>query len=919
MPPGEVEELAAGADLTPMDGLLGAAREVLGMELAYLAEVTESELVLRDVDGDTTAYGDVRPGFSLPREYSWCHEMVAGEAPQLVPDARELRQAAGHPFVIATGIRAYAGVPVRRPDGSVFGTLCCLSRAPQPQLDERDLRYLDVLARMAGQRLDAAESAQLRRREEVEAAAGQALMAALNARENYTAAHSEAVLELALEVAAELGLDGEDATSVGQVALLHDIGKVGVPDAILQKPGRLTAPEWDVMREHPSIGAEIVSAIGSLSHLAPAVRAEHEHWDGGGYPDGLAGEAVPLTSRICFVCDAWHAMTSDRPYRRALTPAEARAEIERHAGTQFCPTTVAALLRVLDREGTPVERADEAVSGKSPLPRVRPDRPLEAELRALITVSSAVAGAHRFEEVLDAVGAQACKVLRASGISISRWEPEHDRMRTLANAGELAPGEEERPQEETWALRALDRVLVERGEPYVIALEHVGLPDEEREFLERVGRGSALAAPIRFGDGVWGVLEAYSPLGAPPFTASHVRFAEALCAQVATAIGRAELFSRLESLAYQDPLTRLPNRRALDERLEEAVARGLATGRELALVFCDLDGLKEVNDRSGHDAGDRALQAAGRALADAAEAFPGSFTSRLGGDEFCVLMEGYGPEAARALARDAARRLSAVPSGPLTFSCGVACLDEEHRRSADLFRAADAAQYAAKRVGGGKLFVAEPGIPTPAIPVPEPWSRRRFRDAGPHEREALVRFLLELLDGDLDGAGELARLEAVAGAFAEAFDAARWAISRRRPGAPEVETLLGSERRDRYDPDAPDVRFSVEDEAYALADYPLTAQVLERGGGFAIEAADERADERERALLAEWGFTAVTAAAALAPDGVAWLIELFSDARTHSLPTALPELRLLAGEAAGRGPAPVTAPVKVSETGTEAP
>jgi diguanylate cyclase (GGDEF)-like protein/putative nucleotidyltransferase with HDIG domain len=904
-----------------MDGLLAAAREVLGMELAYLAELRDTELVLREVDGEVASYGGVRPGASLPRAHSWCHEMVAGDAPQLVRDAVELPQAAGHPFVTATGIRAYAGVPVRRSDGSVFGSLCCLSRAPQPQLDERDLRFLDTLARVAGKRLDAAEGMQLRRREEVEAAAGQALLAALNARENYTAAHSEAVLELALEVADELGVGAEDATSVGQIALLHDIGKVGVPDAILQKPGRLTGPEWEVMREHPSIGAQIVSAIGPLSHLAPAVRAEHERWDGAGYPDGLAGEAVPLASRICFVCDAWHAMTSDRPYRRALTTAQARAEIERHTGSQFCPTTVAALIRVLDREGPSADRPEEPVAARAPLTRVRPDRPLEAELRALITVSSAVAGAHRFEDVLDAVGEQACKVLRASGISISRWEPEHDRMRTLSNSGELSPGDEERPEEETWELTALDRVLVERGEPYVIALDHVALPAEERAFLEHIGRGSALAAPIRVGEDVWGVLEAYSPTGAPPFTGSHVRFAEALCAQVATAIGRAELFSRLESLAYEDPLTRLPNRRALDERLEEAVARGLATGRELALLFCDLDGLKDVNDRHGHDAGDRALQAAGRALGEAAESFPGSFTSRLGGDEFCVLMDGYGPDAARSLARDASQRLSAGPLGALTFSCGVACLDDEHRRPADLFRAADAAQYAAKRVGGDKLFVAETGIPTPAIPVPEPWSRRRFRDAGPHEREALVRFVLALLDGELDGAGELARLEAVTGAFAEAFDAARWAISRRRPGAPEVETLLGSERRDRYDSQGSDVRFSVEDETYALADYPLTASVLERGGGFAIDAADETADPRERALLAQWELTAVTAAAALAPDGTAWLVELYSDARTHALPSALPELRLLAGEAAGRGPAPdydadVTSRAKISKTST---
>jgi diguanylate cyclase (GGDEF)-like protein/putative nucleotidyltransferase with HDIG domain len=905
-----------------MDGLLAAAREVLGMELAYLAEIHDSELVLREIDGDTAAYGGITPGFALPATHSYCHAMTAGDAPQLVTDATIVPEAAAHPFVSATGIRAYAGVPVRRADGTLFGTLCCLSRDPRPDLGERDLRYLDVLARMVATRLAAAEGARMNMRAEVESAAAQALLTALNARENYTAAHSEAVLELALQVAAELGMDGEDATAVGQVALLHDIGKVGVPDAILRKPGRLTAPEWDVMREHPAIGAEIVAAIGSLAHLAPAVRAEHERWDGRGYPDGLAGEDVPLPSRICFVCDAWHAMTSDRPYRRALSEEQARAELERHAGTQFCPTTVAALLRVLDRDGAPVFDEGRPAALPAPtFPPLRPERPLEAELRALITVSGAVAGAHRFEDVLDAVGEQACKVLCAAGISISRWEPEHDRMRTLINAGELTPGDVERPASETWAPSALDRALIERGRPYVVALDQPGVPEEERRYLERIGRGSVLAAPIRFDNNVWGVLEAFSDAGAPSFTASHVRFAEALCAQVATAIGRAELFSRLESLAYQDPLTRLPNRRALDERLEEAVARCLATGRELALLFCDLDGLKDVNDRHGHDAGDRALRAAGQALAAAAEGFPGSFTSRLGGDEFCVLMEGHGPDAARSLARDASHRLAAEPGGPQTFSSGVACLDEDHRRSADLYRAADAAQYAAKRVGGGKLFVAEPGIPTPSIPVPEAWSRRRFRDAGPHEREALVRYLLGRLDDDLDGAGELARLEAVTGAFAEGFDAAKWAISRRRPGSAEVETLLGAERRDRYDPETPDVRFSVEDEAYALADYPLTAAAMARGGGFTIDAADESADERERALLTEWGFTSVTAAAALAADGSAWLVELYADRRTHALAAALPELRLLAAEAAGRGPAPVydadvTARANISKTST---
>ena len=197
------------------------------MELAYLSEVREDALVLREVDGDTDAYGGVGPGFSLPAEMSWCHQMVAGSAPQLVTDAAELPQATTHPFVQATGIRAYAGVPVRREDGSLLGTLCCLSREPQPQLGERDLRYLDVLARMAAQRLEAVATAQERKRAEVEAAAGQALLAALNARENYTAEHSEAVLELALEVASELGLPTEEADlrRPGRAAARHRQGR----------------------------------------------------------------------------------------------------------------------------------------------------------------------------------------------------------------------------------------------------------------------------------------------------------------------------------------------------------------------------------------------------------------------------------------------------------------------------------------------------------------------------------------------------------------------------------------------------------------------------------------------------------------------------------------------------------------------
>ena len=170
------------------------------------------------------------------------------------------------------------------------------------------------------------------------------LLVALQARDYYTSAHSKQVVELASAVAWRLGLDEDATRDVEQVALLHDVGKVGIPDVVLQKQGPLDEQEWELMRQHPIVGEHIIAGTPGLSHLAPAIRAEHEHWDGGGYPDGLAGEAIPLASRITLACDALNAMTSDRPYRAAMTLERAREELRACAGTQFDPRAVDALL-----------------------------------------------------------------------------------------------------------------------------------------------------------------------------------------------------------------------------------------------------------------------------------------------------------------------------------------------------------------------------------------------------------------------------------------------------------------------------------------------------------------------------------------------------------------------------------------------
>ena len=172
---------------------------------------------------------------------------------------------------------------------------------------------------------------------------------ALETRDHYTARHTSEVAERSLIVGTRLGIDPGRMRALSYCARLHDIGKIGIRTELLAKPARLTAAEYAEMQEHSAIGAELLARIPLLAAVAPLVRAVHERWDGSGYPDRLAGEAIPIESRIVAVCDAWDAMTSDRPYRQALGEAEARAELARGAGSQFDPIVVTAFLEAWSR------------------------------------------------------------------------------------------------------------------------------------------------------------------------------------------------------------------------------------------------------------------------------------------------------------------------------------------------------------------------------------------------------------------------------------------------------------------------------------------------------------------------------------------------------------------------------------------
>ena len=177
----------------------------------------------------------------------------------------------------------------------------------------------------------------------------EALANALEANDEYTSSHARWITDLALRVGRALGLDARALKRLELGALFHDIGKIGIPEAILSKPGPLTPDEWNVVRLHPELGARILGPIERLEDVCEIVRHCHEHWDGSGYPEGIGGEEIPIEARVVLVCDAYHAMTTDRPYRKRLPVEEARRRLREAAGTQFDPDVVEVFLGLDER------------------------------------------------------------------------------------------------------------------------------------------------------------------------------------------------------------------------------------------------------------------------------------------------------------------------------------------------------------------------------------------------------------------------------------------------------------------------------------------------------------------------------------------------------------------------------------------
>jgi HD-GYP domain-containing protein (c-di-GMP phosphodiesterase class II) len=321
---------------------LGSRLDALARRVRMALDAESVAVLLVDVDaGEGRLIAEAGVGRSeLGRHYPLAGGLAAwaiARGETVAGDELEVEHLSGG------GVNA-AAAPIRSGD-AVDGAICVVLGS---EADERDLAVLDCAADTAGAYLER-EAADVRASGAAEATVA-VLAELVDLRDGYVAADAQEVVRLATAIGERVGIKGEALGELSFAARVHDIGKIGVPDRILHKAGKLDEDERAVMQRHATWGAQTLLRMPGLENVAEMVRSHHERWDGNGYPTGKAGDEIPLEARLLAVADAFDAMTSDRPYRRALTHAEALAEVERCAGTQFDPEIARIFLEVFGEE-----------------------------------------------------------------------------------------------------------------------------------------------------------------------------------------------------------------------------------------------------------------------------------------------------------------------------------------------------------------------------------------------------------------------------------------------------------------------------------------------------------------------------------------------------------------------------------------
>ena len=571
------------------------------------------------------------------------------------------------------GQRSFVVLPLIARD-EVIGTIELLDHVERRFTDE-EIGVAEGVAKLVALAMEHAQLyAEIRR---LHLANLRALSSALSAKDYYTLGHASRVAGYAALLGHELGWTEDRLAELQNAAFLHDIGKIGVSDRVLLKAGPLTSEEWELVRQHPGISAEIAQPLFN-DELVAGIRHHHEHYDGGGYPDGLAGDAIPEVARALCVVDCYDAMSSERPYRRALTYRQCLAELRRRAGTQFDPRHGAGVPRgaaapaAAPRRGGPPGGA----GGRADRPG-RPRAPARPRRRGAARVRAHGAGPARVPRRAPA-GALRHQLQPRRRRRHHRARHRRDRHRALARG------------------RPLDRPGRARG----------GAPGRpqpgqraQRRRLRRVGHRHR---PICTADG--------TVIGAVTVDVPALEWAPSLQSDqthTLTAIVRAATirYSRAEVEAITDGLTGLYNHRYLHERLEEELHRAQRYDDKISLLFVDCDDFKAFNDTYGHKAGDQALARIARVLESCSRRV--DLAARYGGEEFVLVLVGTGPAGARTVAERVRAEVAAssLAAGQrLSVSVGVASYPRDAGGKDELLDKADWAMYAAKRGGRDRVL-----------------------------------------------------------------------------------------------------------------------------------------------------------------------------------------------------------------------
>ncbi len=547
----------------------------------------------------------------------------------------------------------------------------------------------------------------------------EALALTIEAKDQTTHDHLQRVKIFCIEVGKELKLKDLEMQALSVASLLHDIGKLAVPEYIISKPGKLSVEEFEKVKIHPTVGAEILERVGFPYPVAPIVRAHHEKWDGSGYPRGMRGSEIPIGARILSAVDYVDALASDRQYRRGMSGNEVLAKLQEQSGKAFDPAVVAILRRRFNELEGMVRRkalaqptrdvpAETMTTGQEPEAGLALwDRPAATRQQGdvLDLISSARQEAQALFDLSRDLGASLSlsETLSVLSVKLQNLIP-HDAIAVYVLRGEkLIP--EYVSGEDFRLLASLQIPLGEGLCGWVAQNQKVivnGNPAVEvgsaNDLMKATKLRSALAAPLLGLKGVVGVLALYR-LEAASFSSENLRVLLAVSSKTGLAAENALKYQHAEGSSTTDYLTGLPNARSLFLQLDRELARCERDDSRLTVMVCDLRGFKQINSRFGKEQGDRVLRAFAEKLQSTCRKY--DHVARMSGDEFVVIAPEMPEEAMQTRAkqlREMAQQVGIAVTGEdvMSVDVGYASYPDDAAEAESLLEKADRKMYAEK-------------------------------------------------------------------------------------------------------------------------------------------------------------------------------------------------------------------------------